>query len=110
MVWLRARISRFRLTQPHSPSALMSLRITAPVLLGLLVPAGLTAQDGAVRAAVATITEADVARRIRIIAHDSMGGRATASPGLMKTARYIADEFKRFGLKPGGDSGTYQLS
>jgi hypothetical protein len=88
----------------------MSLRIAAPVFLGLLLPAGLNAQNGAVRAAVATITEADVARRIRIIAHDSMGGRATASPGLMKTAQYVAGEFKRFGLTPGGDSGTYQLS
>jgi hypothetical protein len=88
----------------------MSMRIAAPLVFGLLIPAGAVAQNGAVRAAVATITEADVARRIGIIAHDSMGGRLTASPGLMKTARYIAGEFKRFGLEPGGDSGTYQLS
>lgn len=36
-----------------------------------------------------------------------MGGRNTPSPGLDKTADYIAREFRRFGLKPGGDSGTF---
>jgi len=87
----------------------MSSRHTTPLLLGLLLPTCLVAQNGT-PSAVQTITPADVTRRINIIAHDSMGGRATASPGLVKTSRYIAAEFKRFGLKPGGDSGTYQLS
>jgi hypothetical protein len=44
---------------------------------------------------------------VHIIAHDSMGGRDTPSPGLDKTAAYVAREFQRLGLKPGGDSGTY---
>ncbi|HEU4829396.1 MAG TPA: M20/M25/M40 family metallo-hydrolase [Gemmatimonadales bacterium] len=57
--------------------------------------------------AAATITEADVARRINIIAHDSMMGRDTPSRGLELTAQYIADEFKRLGLKPGGENGTF---
>ena len=57
--------------------------------------------------AVETITEADVAKRIRIVAADSMMGRDTPSPGLEKTAQYVADEFKKFGLKPGGDGGTW---
>ncbi len=85
-----------------------------PALIGVLtcVPAILSAQSaGPGRAALAraaeSITEADVRRRIFIIAHDSMGGRDTPSPGLDKTAKYIASEFRRFGLKPGGDSGTY---
>jgi len=67
-------------------------------------------QSTAVKRAAATITEADVRRRISLIADDSMGGRNTPSPGLTKTANYIAREFQRFGLKPGGDSGTYLLS
>jgi hypothetical protein len=57
--------------------------------------------------AAATITEADVARRIGIIAHDSMGGRDTPSRGLDLTASYLASEYKRIGLEPAGDSGTY---
>ncbi len=77
--------------------------------LAALGAAGLSAQSPstAVERSAATITEADVRRRIFVIAHDSMGGRNTPSPGLNKTADYIAAEFKRFGLKPGGDSGTF---
>jgi hypothetical protein len=63
--------------------------------------------SAAVTRAAGTITEADVARRINIIAHDSMMGRDTPSRGLELTAQYIADEFKRLGLKPGGENGTY---
>jgi len=57
--------------------------------------------------AAGSITEADVARRIGILAHDSMAGRDTPSPGLELTARYVADQFRRFGLKPGGEDGTW---
>ena len=60
-----------------------------------------------VRDAAQTITAADVERRLRIIAHDSMGGRDTPSDGLNKTAQYVADEFRRMGLRPGGENGTY---
>jgi len=59
------------------------------------------------RAAAQTITQADVQRRINIIADDSMMGRDTPSPGLEKTAQYVADQFKRFGLKPAGENGTW---
>ena len=58
-------------------------------------------------AAANTITPADVARRIGIIADDSMMGRDTPSPGLEMTAAYVADQFKKFGLKPGGENGTW---
>src|SRR5258707_5557385 len=63
-------------------------------------------QQPAVRGA-ASITIADVQRRIGIVADDSMLGRATPSPQLDAVAAYVAGEFQRFGLKPGGDSGTY---
>ena len=63
--------------------------------------------SSAARNAAATITADDVQRRVTIIAHDSMGGRDTPSPGLEKTAQYIADEFRRFGLTAGGEKGTW---
>ena len=66
-----------------------------------------SAEPAAVTRGAGTITEADVARRIHVIAHDSMMGRDTPSRGLELTAQYIADEFKRFGLKPGGENGTW---
>ena len=53
------------------------------------------------------ITEALIMRHINVIADDSMLGRNTPSKGLEMTASYIASEFKRLGLKPGGDSNTY---
>ena len=79
------------------------------LLLGLLLTASpLSAQTAAPLAnAAASITPADVARRIGIIADDSMLGRDTPSRGLDLTAQYIADQFKRFGLKPGGNSGGW---
>jgi peptidase M28-like protein len=85
-----------------------SIGLAALLVLGA-VPAA-AAQSSATKLAAATITTADVRRRILIIADDSMGGRNTPSPGLTKTANYIAGEFKRLGLRPGGDSGTFLLS
>jgi hypothetical protein len=60
-----------------------------------------------VERAAATITEADVSERIGVIAHDFMLGRDTPSRGLDLTAQYIADQFRSFGLKPGGEKGTW---
>lgn len=77
-----------------------------PVLLCL--PSLLAAQTSApLMRAAATITARDVAQRIGIIAHDSMMGRDTPSPGLDRTAQYVADQFRRFGLRPGGDDGSW---
>jgi hypothetical protein len=36
-----------------------------------------------------------------------MMGRETGSEGDFKTTAYIASEFRRLGLQPAGDSGTY---
>jgi hypothetical protein len=76
------------------------------LLLGLCLATPLAAQTGVTRAA-GTITQADVARRVGVIAHDSMLGRDTPSRGLDLTAQYVASEFKKFGLKPAGDSGSF---
>jgi hypothetical protein len=76
------------------------------LLAALFFASPLAAQSAATRAA-GTITQADVARRVGIIAHDSMMGRDTPSRGLDLTAQYVASEFKRFGLTPAGDSGGY---
>src|SRR5439155_7921129 len=73
-----------------------------------LVPSALAGQTPAsVQRAVRSITPEDVRRHIGVLADDSMRGRATPSPELEKVAVYIAGEFKRIGLKPGGDRGTY---
>jgi len=64
-------------------------------------------RPAAVQAAAATITESEYRQRIGVIADDSMRGRGTPSPELDEVANYIAGEFQRFGLRPGGDNGTF---
>ncbi len=58
-------------------------------------------------AAAETITADDLSEHLHLIAHDSMGGRDTPSPGLEKTAQYLASRFAAVGLEPGGDRGTF---
>src|SRR5882762_7029187 len=53
------------------------------------------------------ITAADLRRRLFLIADDSMMGRETGSEGAFKASAYVAAEFRRLGLEPAGDSGTY---
>jgi len=78
------------------------------VLSLLLLPSVLAAQSPAsVQRAVRSIIPDDIKRRIGIIADDSMRGRDTPSPELEKVATYIAGEFRRFGLTPGGDNGSF---
>ena len=53
------------------------------------------------------ITAADLRQRLYLIADDSMMGRETGSLGAFKASAYVASEFRRLGLEPAGDSGTY---
>jgi hypothetical protein len=78
------------------------------VLAVFALPGLLSCQRGVpLEEAVASISEAEFLRKIEIIAHDSMLGRANPSPGLDMTAAWVADEFRRNGLRPGGDGGTF---
>ena len=72
----------------------------------LLLPASLAAQSN-VAGAANSITPEDFIRRVGIIAHDSMRGRDTPSPGLEMTAQWIASEFESMGLTPGGSDGSF---
>ena len=54
------------------------------------------------------ITPAVMARHIGALAHDSMLGRATPSPEIEETARYVEAAFRRARLTPAGDSGSFQ--
>ncbi len=57
--------------------------------------------------AVASIHEGDFYHRIGVLAHDSLGGRDTPSPGLEMAAAWAAEEFAGMGLEPGGDDGSF---
>ena len=78
------------------------------VCFAFVLPVGAAAQSTTdLNQAVSSITPDDVHNRIALLAHDSMMGRDTPSPGLDLTAQYIAAEFQRLGLEPGGDNGTF---
>jgi len=55
----------------------------------------------------AAITAADLRQRLYLIADDSLMGRETGSAGAFKASAYVAAEFRRLGLEPAGDGGTY---
>jgi len=59
------------------------------------------------RPTAAAITANDLRTRLYQFAADSMQGRAAGEPGNLKGTEYIAREFRRLGLKPAGDSGTF---
>ncbi len=77
----------------------------APAPVPIVVPTYAT--DAEIRDAAALITPEKVLTRISVIADDSMGGRNTPSIGLEKTAQYLADNYRRWGFTPIGDSGTF---
>lgn len=82
-----------------------SIRIAA--LLGLIAAPAFAQSESPASRAAATITVEDVQARVEFLASDELKGRDTPSPGLETAARYIADQFASFNLKPAGDSGTF---
>ena len=53
------------------------------------------------------ISAADLEHRLFLIAADSMMGREPGGAGNFKTTEYVANEFRRLGLRPAGENGTY---
>ncbi|HJU44073.1 MAG TPA: M28 family metallopeptidase [Vicinamibacterales bacterium] len=45
---------------------------------------------------------------VTFLANDSMKGRDTGTPEHRKAAEYVADQFKRAGIEPGGTKGYFQ--
>jgi hypothetical protein len=54
------------------------------------------------------VSEGLVRQLLFALADDSMEGRATATPGGARAARYIAEQMRLAGLEPAGDSGFLQ--
>ncbi|MEJ7809983.1 MAG: M28 family peptidase [Gemmatimonadaceae bacterium] len=91
-----------------------SRRALVTALAGpFLVATACTGQNrpgSAPRAAPGTgrdISPADLRMRLFALAHDSMMGRMTGEAGNAKAAEYVAAEFRRLGLEPAGEGGTY---
>src|SRR2546423_12512451 len=59
------------------------------------------------KAAADAITAADLLKHIKVLASDEFEGRAPGSKGEELSVKYISDQFKALGLKPGNPTGTY---
>lgn len=70
-------------------------------------PTGLDLDPGTERA-VRSITAAELLAHVRAVSDDSMRGRATPSPGLEATGRYVRDRFAAAGLLPAVDGAWEQ--
>lgn len=55
----------------------------------------------------AAITAGEFRTRLEVYADDSMLGRGAGTIGNRKATEYIAGEFRKLGLEPAGDTGTY---
>jgi hypothetical protein len=56
---------------------------------------------------ISAIDTATINGHIRVLAHDSLLGRAPGSLGEDRTVAYLESQFKAIGLKPGNTDGTY---
>ncbi len=57
--------------------------------------------------ALDSIKAEDLLSKIKVLASDEFEGRAPASKGEELTVKYLTDQFKQMGLKPGNPDGTY---
>jgi len=73
------------------------------------VSCGLWAQavPPAVKAAADSIDGEKIRAHVRFLADDLLEGRGPGLRGSELAAKYIATQFALYGLKPGGDNGTY---
>ncbi|CAN5864851.1 M28 family metallopeptidase [soil metagenome] len=79
------------------------------VAMLLLAPAGrIVAQSASPAGRVAAAVSADVLRgHLEFLADDALEGRAPGTRGGELAQKYIASQFRRLGLEPAGDSGSY---
>ena len=87
----------------HRPALRRALWL--PLFLLLLAP--LRAETKPAEAAREAESEARLKKDITYLASDECEGRGPTTKGLDRAADYIANEFKKAGLKPGGVDGTY---
>ncbi len=53
------------------------------------------------------IDESDLRAHLEYLASPELGGRLTGTPGEIAATAHVAEHFRKWGLEPGGDDGTY---
>src|SRR5947209_17806033 len=78
------------------------------VVCGLaILAAAPTRGDNDTAKTAAAASEARLKRDVTYLASDELEGRGPTTKGINLAAAYIADQFKKAGLKPGNPDGTY---
>ncbi|MEY2494394.1 MAG: hypothetical protein QOJ45_886 [Verrucomicrobiota bacterium] len=77
------------------------------VLVAGISLAAAEAPSGPPKSALDAITAADLLKHIKVLASDEFEGRAPGSKGEELSVKYITEQFKTLGLKPGNPNGTY---
>jgi hypothetical protein len=79
----------------------------APLLLAALSVSTLAHADAAADRAASRVRTAPIEAHVAFLADDLLEGRGTGSRGYDLAARYVAMQFKQFGLEPGGPGGSW---
>jgi hypothetical protein len=90
------------MTKNHGPSRPLALF----TLLALAAGSCLAAEDNSAAAKTHFTAETYLAH-IRYLASDELGGRLPGTPGSRAATEYIAEQFRKLGLEPGGVDDTY---
>jgi Zn-dependent M28 family amino/carboxypeptidase len=85
----------------------MKLRYTLLALLALNAVAFAADPPAVPKEAADVITASDLLKHIKVLASDEFEGRAPGSKGEELSVKYISEQFKAIGLKPGNPNGTY---
>lgn len=88
----------------------MRIRSLLPLYVALLlalVLAPATRAQAPPRGGADRITTAELREYLTYVASDELAGRETPSPGLDAAAKYLAEHLARWGVKLGGEKGTY---
>jgi aminopeptidase YwaD len=77
------------------------------VLLGAFLGVFTLTAQTEVEKVTETVNKSDIEGHIYFLADDVLKGRATGSPELKIAASYLANSFRRYGVKPNPKTGTY---
>src|SRR5215469_12444261 len=87
----------------------MRIRLALAALPLLCISTALLAQEipASVKKAEASIDGEKIRAHVKFLSDDLLEGRGPGLRGSELAAKYIATQFALYGLKPGGDAGTF---
>jgi len=88
-------------------AVLLAAALWRPVLAGAPDAPATPPQEPSVAAAMASIRGEDIVRHAGVLCAARFAGREAGGPGARLAADYIASQFRKTGLAPGGSVGTF---